>query len=155
MYYWTLMWIYQLEGKTNISAFGFSTGNMTKTQAYSFKHCTSWKNIHPTSEYQFWERLTLIYQVHFNLKMLRGCHLFRSPPSQQITLPEVFDEARQKLSVHIHAWGYQDSKVDYYSILQEADVVVSTAKHEFYGVAMWVSENVICVYNIQIPGANN
>ena len=49
---------------------------------------------------------------------------------------EVFSEAQKNLSDEIVHWGFVASKADYYGVLREADVVVSTANHEFYGVAM-------------------
>ncbi|XP_076094746.1 tRNA-queuosine alpha-mannosyltransferase-like isoform X2 [Mytilus galloprovincialis] len=51
-------------------------------------------------------------------------------------IPEVFDSAKEKLQRHIVNWGYQESRKDYIDILKSADVVVSTAVHEFFGVSM-------------------
>ncbi|XP_033761796.1 glycosyltransferase-like domain-containing protein 1 [Pecten maximus] len=50
--------------------------------------------------------------------------------------PEIFSVARERLSSNIVAWGYQEKKEDFYKILSEADVAVSTALHEFFGVSM-------------------
>jgi glycosyltransferase involved in cell wall biosynthesis len=49
--------------------------------------------------------------------------------------PEVFAEARRTFADHIDRWGYQDSRADYEAALREADVFVSTADHEFFGLS--------------------
>ena len=51
-------------------------------------------------------------------------------------VPAVFDEARVSLASHIKHFGFLESKEDYFQVLNSAHVCVSTAVHEFYGVAM-------------------
>lgn len=52
-------------------------------------------------------------------------------------VPTIFDEARVSLGEeHIKYFGPLKSRNDYLRALEENDVVVSTADHEFFGVAM-------------------
>ena len=51
-------------------------------------------------------------------------------------VPEVFERARREFEGHIDRWGYQESRTEYEGALLEADVVVSTAAHEFFGVSI-------------------
>jgi glycosyltransferase involved in cell wall biosynthesis len=50
--------------------------------------------------------------------------------------PPAFDWARQYFYYHIDWWGYQPTRRDYEDALAEADVVVSTADHEFFGLSI-------------------
>lgn len=52
-------------------------------------------------------------------------------------VPSVFAETFEKLpSNYIRHWGFAQSRREYEELLAEGDVVVSTALHEFFGVAM-------------------
>lgn len=51
-------------------------------------------------------------------------------------VPPVFAEARTRLGTRVVDWGHQQTKDVYYEILRHAHIAISTAKHEFYGVAM-------------------
>lgn len=50
--------------------------------------------------------------------------------------PTVFQTIKTQLASHIVHYGFIEKKDDYYSILSETDVCVSTAIHEFYGVSV-------------------
>ncbi len=51
-------------------------------------------------------------------------------------VPDIFEQARTRLGDRIGRWGYQDSREDYLDALGQADIVVSTADHEFFGVSI-------------------
>lgn len=53
-------------------------------------------------------------------------------------VPAVFEEAKTILKDRIANFGFVASKEEYFKILCGAHVVVSTALHEFFGVAMLV-----------------
>ncbi|ODM96189.1 Glycosyltransferase-like domain-containing protein 1-like [Orchesella cincta] len=50
--------------------------------------------------------------------------------------PPIFEAARIKLEGFIDNFGYIPEKAQYYQILHESDIVISTANHEFFGVSM-------------------
>ena len=47
-----------------------------------------------------------------------------------------FVEAHKRLARHVVQWGRLDRFSDYADLLWQADIVVSTALHEFFGVAV-------------------
>ena len=50
--------------------------------------------------------------------------------------PACFEQARQRFADRIDAWGYQPTRQDYEAVLRRSAVVVSTAAHEFFGLAV-------------------
>ncbi len=50
--------------------------------------------------------------------------------------PDVFHTARKEFADFIDRWGYQQDRRDYENALLEADVFVSTADHEFFGISV-------------------
>jgi len=50
--------------------------------------------------------------------------------------PEIFEQAHHSFQHLIDYWGYQQSRDDYERALCDADVVVSTANHEFFGISV-------------------
>jgi glycosyltransferase involved in cell wall biosynthesis len=52
------------------------------------------------------------------------------------THPAIFDRAKDSLAEHIATFGYVDDVQAYRDIVRRADLVVSTALHEFQGLAM-------------------
>ena len=51
-------------------------------------------------------------------------------------VPEVFGKAKSEFESEIDYWGHQASREDYGKVLSWADVMVSTAVHEFFGLSV-------------------
>lgn len=52
------------------------------------------------------------------------------------TVPPVFAQAQTRLRKQIVHWGFQPERNQYETVLGQADVVVSTAQHEFFGIGI-------------------
>ncbi len=50
--------------------------------------------------------------------------------------PKAFDRIREEFGGRIEHWGFLDSREDYDQLLRRADIVVSTAMHDFQGLSM-------------------
>jgi glycosyltransferase involved in cell wall biosynthesis len=51
-------------------------------------------------------------------------------------VPEVFAWAKEQFAGRIDRWGYQGERSQYEAALQQSDVIVSTALHEFFGISV-------------------
>jgi len=56
--------------------------------------------------------------------------------------PIEFEEARARLGERLIHYGYVESLADYARLLWESDIVLSTARHEFFGVS--ITEAIFC-----------
>lgn len=52
------------------------------------------------------------------------------------SVPDEFDLIKEKLAGNIGHWGYLENKTAYLNLLDKADVVLSTAIHDFQGIAV-------------------
>lgn len=50
--------------------------------------------------------------------------------------PEAFEKAKLHFRDHIDHFGYQPTRCEYETVLAQADVIVSTANHEFFGLSV-------------------
>jgi glycosyltransferase involved in cell wall biosynthesis len=53
-----------------------------------------------------------------------------------LTEPSLFADARRELGNRVVTWGWQEERAAYERVLRAADVVASTARHEFFGIAV-------------------
>ncbi|GBP77457.1 Glycosyltransferase-like domain-containing protein 1 [Eumeta japonica] len=79
--------------------------------------------------------LKLLKQQNLNFKISVLGQSFNEVPESLKKIEETFKD-------HLLHFGYVPNKSDYYRILKSADVVLSTATHEFFGVSV----NTACFY---------
>ena len=84
---------------------------------------------HDKAPERFFAALQTLKQLglHFELSVLGES--FRQVPS-------VFAWARETFQQELRHFGYLDSRAEYLNVLSAADFVVSTARHEFFGLAV-------------------
>lgn len=56
--------------------------------------------------------------------------------------PACFDQAQQTLKAHITHWGYVEDAAQYHALLRSSDLAISTALHDFQGLAL--QEAILC-----------
>ena len=59
--------------------------------------------------------------------------------------PPVFSFARDKLQQRIIHYGFAESREEYAELLAQGDIVVSTARHEFYGISIIEAVRAGCI----------
>jgi len=73
-----------------------------------------------------------LYQLHdkgIKFKLIVLGQSFRNKPL-------CFSQAQKRLAEHIIHFGYVESKQKYSNLLSQSDIVVSTARHEFFGISI-------------------
>ena len=103
-------------------------GNQEPTSKTPLHICWAARWEHDKNPQDFFDTLRALKQldVPFQLSVL----------GQQFeTTPRCFSVAKKEFANEIQRWGYQPSQADYYQALQAADCFVSTAQHEFFGIA--------------------
>ncbi len=60
-------------------------------------------------------------------------------------VPDCFIQAKERLSEEILHYGYAESRKVYGELLKKGDVIVSTARHEFFGIAVLEAVRAGCI----------
>jgi len=84
---------------------------------------------HDKNPEDFFEALSMLTKNKISFRLSVIGQSFRDRP-------EVFEKAHDLFQEHIDLWGYQKSRNDYERALRQADVIVSTANHEFFGIGL-------------------
>ncbi len=93
---------------------------------------------HDKNPDQFFDALRTLHTCDVDFKLSIFGESYRNAP-------DCFEQAREEFSENIVHWGFVESKADYFQLLAKADVVVSTAIHEFFGIAILEAMNAGCL----------
>ncbi len=83
----------------------------------------------------FFRALLLLAEEGYEFQVIIAGENFRKQPQE-------FEQARNELGDRVIHFGYAPSRADYARLLWQADLVISTAIHEFFGIS--VLEAIYC-----------
>ncbi len=78
---------------------------------------------------RFFALLERLHQAGIAFRLAVAGENFRNKPAE-------FEAARSRLAAHIVHWGYVASRQAYADLVRQADLVISTADHEFFGLSV-------------------
>ncbi len=78
---------------------------------------------------RFFDLLYRLQAARIPFRLAVAGENFRNVPSE-------FETARRRLADHVVHWGYLPSRPAYVALLSRADLVISTADHEFFGISV-------------------
>ena len=84
---------------------------------------------HDKNPEDFFEALSMLKKNKINFRLSVIGQSFRDQPA-------IFEKAHISFRDQIDLWGYQQSRGDFERALLLADVIVSTANHEFFGIGI-------------------
>jgi len=122
--------IEKIKAKSSVHYLGvadFSTRPKRKSGAMRILWAARWE--HDKNPEDFFAALEILKNKKIEFKISVIGQSFRD-------VPEIFKKAKNNFKDNIEYWGYQENRVEYESILSEADVIVSTANHEFFGISI-------------------
>jgi glycosyltransferase involved in cell wall biosynthesis len=93
---------------------------------------------HDKNPEEFFNSLAELVEKGYGFKLIVLGQAFREEPP-------VFGWARQKFAEQTLHFGYVSSQKEYFRWLQRADIVVSTALHEFFGISVMEAVGAGCV----------
>jgi glycosyltransferase involved in cell wall biosynthesis len=105
----------------------FPAKSKRKSGAMRILWAARWE--HDKNPEDFFEALEILKNKNVEFKISVIGQSFRD-------VPEIFKNAKENFKDNIEHWGYQETRQEYENILSEADVVVSTANHEFFGISI-------------------
>ena len=120
----------ELEGRSAVHYPGVSgSPPRTARRAGPMRICWNARWEHDKNPETFFAALRILNQQRVDFRLIVLGESFQS-------VPPIFDEARGEFARQIEHWGYAASTEEYRRLLNQADVIVSSADHEFFGIGI-------------------
>jgi glycosyltransferase involved in cell wall biosynthesis len=78
----------------------------------------------------------LLFRALRRLRELDRAFRLRLLAKVPVSAAGAAEQLRQEFQDHVDVWGYLDSRAEYREVLRSSDLVVSTARHEFFGISV-------------------